>query len=111
MKIKEEIHQRINDFLALCQSHSVKTLYAFGSSVTNKFNDDLSDIDLLVEIDDEDPIERGAKLISLWDKFEEFFKRKVDLLTDSSIKNPILRKNIDATKIMIYDRNGKEILV
>lgn len=110
MKLSEEIHKKINEFLALCQSHSVKSLYAFGSSVTDRFNEKSSDIDFLVEIDD-DPIERGVKLMSLWDKLEELFHRKVDLLTDSSIKNPVLRRNIDATKVFIYDGRGQKILV
>ena len=41
--------------------------------------------------------------MNIWDKLEDFFQRKVDLLTNSSIKNPILRKNIDTTKILLYD--------
>jgi len=64
-----------------------------------------------VEIDDADPIERGEKLISLWDSFEQFFHRKVDLLTDSSIHNPYLRKSIDSTKILIYDGSGQKVLI
>lgn len=111
MKLKEEIQRRANEFLTLCQTHSVESLYAFGSSVTDRFDEKLSDIDLLVAIDDEDPIERGEKLMSLWDKLEEFFHRKVDLLTDASIKNPVLRKNIDSTKILIYDGRGQKVLV
>jgi len=86
-------------------------LYAFGSSTTDKFNDITSDIDLLFEIDVPDPIERGEKLLSLWDTFELFFHREVDLLTDSSVRNPYLRKNIDSTKVLIYDGNGSKILV
>lgn len=70
-----------------------------------------ANIDLLVEIDDNDPIGRGEKLMSFWDKLEDFFHRKVDLLTDSSIKNPILRKNINDTKILIYDGRGQKVLV
>jgi uncharacterized protein len=31
------------------------------------------------------------------------FQRKVDLLINSSIENPILRKSIDLSKILIYD--------
>lgn len=110
MKVRQEIQRRINDFLALCQTHNVKKLYAFGSSTTDRFNEQTSDIDILVEIDDDDPIERGEKLLSFWDKLEEFFHRKVDLLTDSSIKNPILRKNIYKTKILIYDGKGQTYL-
>ncbi len=111
MIIKDEILKRSKDFKALCHKHNVRYLYAFGSSTTDKFDSEKSDIDLLVEIDNSDPLERGEKLISLWDTFESFFNRKVDLLTDSSIKNPYLRKSIDATKILIYDGKGAQIFV
>jgi len=106
MNLKDSIKSNSNEFLSLCKSHDVKTLYAFGSSTNDTFNEDSSDIDLLVEIDTKDPIKRGENLIDLWDKFEKIFKRKVDLLTNSSIKNPILKRNIDSSKILIYD--GKE---
>jgi predicted nucleotidyltransferase len=106
MKMKDSIQMKLTEFLALCKSHNVKNIYAFGSAVTDNFNDESSDIDLLIEIDNEDPIERGENLMDIWDKLEDFFQRKVDLLTNSSIKNPILRKNIDTTKILLYD--GKE---
>jgi len=111
MILRKEILRKNNDFKSLCQMHKVKYLYAFGSSITDKFDNNKSDIDLLVEIDDPDPIERGEKLISLWDNFELFFHRKVDLLTDSSIRNPYLRKSIDATKVLIYDGSSQKVLI
>lgn len=111
MVIKDEILKKLNEFNSLCKKHSVNYLYAFGSSVTDKFDYSRSDIDLLVDINENDPIERGEKLISLWDTFEKFFQRKVDLLTDSSIHNPYLRKSIDSSKILIYDGTGKKVLV
>lgn len=103
MNLIQEVHSRGEEFLRLCQLYNVKALYAFGSAITDRFNENSSDIDLLVEVDEIDPIERGEKLMSLWNKFEEFFNRRVDLLTDSSIKNPVLRKSIDKTKMLIYD--------
>lgn len=106
MNLKDTIQVNPNEFLALCKSHEVKTLYAFGSSTNDSFKEESSDVDLLVELDTKDPIQRGENLLALWDKFELFFQRKVDLLTNSSIRNPILRKNIDSSKILIYD--GKE---
>jgi uncharacterized protein len=111
MIVKDEILKKLTDFNSLCQQHKVRYLYAFGSSVTDRFDYDTSDIDLLVEIDDLDPIERGEKLISLWDNFESFFHRKVDLLTDSSIHNPYLRKSIDSTKVLIYDGASQKVLI
>ncbi len=111
MQIKDEIAQHIDDFKTLCKTHNVKHLYAFGSSVTDSFDPHSSDIDLLVELDTLDPLDKGEKLISLWDKFENFFHRKVDLLTDSSIRNPYLKKNIDSTKVLIYDGKGTQVFV
>lgn len=64
MKLQSEIQNRRDEFLSLCQVHQVQSLHAFGSSVTDRFNEMSSDIDLLVEIDVEDPIERGEKLMS-----------------------------------------------
>jgi len=89
----------------------VKYLYAFGSAVSDKFDDKASDLDFVVEIESKDPIERGENLISLWDNFETFFNRRVDLLTDASIRNPFLRKNIDSSEILIYDGSRQEVLI
>ena len=111
MRIRDEISKQKDAFIILCKDHKVKYLYAFGSSVTDKFNTDRSDIDLLVEIDSGDPVDRGEKLLSLWDLFEVFFNRRVDLLTDSSIRNPYLKKSIDSTKVLIYDGAGQKILI
>lgn len=109
MFIRNAIKNKKKDFNDLCSRHKVKSLYAFGSSVTPHFNVATSDIDLIVEIEEKDPIERGEYMLSLWNNFEIFFHRKIDLLTDSSIKNPYLRKSIDASKILIYDGSGKKI--
>lgn len=111
MNLRESIKYKMSDFLELCKSHNVRNLYAFGSSITNQFNEEASDIDLLIEIDTEDPIERGENLMSIWDKFEQFFQRKVDLMTNASIKNPILRKSIDSTKILIYDGKKQKVSI
>lgn len=98
MKLTELINDKLSTFLFLCQSHNVKSLYAFGSSITDQFKEESSDIDLLIEIDKEDPIERGEKLMSIWDKLEQFFQRKVDLLTNDSLKNPILKESLKQLK-------------
>ncbi len=75
MNLKESIKYRMTDFLSLCKAHNVKNLYAFGSSITDEFNEESSDIDLLIEIDNDDPIERGENLTNIWDQFEKFFQR------------------------------------
>lgn len=102
MVIKELIKNKEDEFDKLCKEHSVKTIFAFGSSVTGNFDIEKSDIDILVEIEEPDPVERGEKLISLWDKLEAFFNRKVDLISNQVVRNPFLRQNIENSKVLIY---------
>lgn len=111
MNLKEKIKDNLDVFQAICKEHSVEYLYAFGSSVTSRFNEITSDIDLVVEIDEKDPVEKGEKLISLWDSLEAFFQRKVDLLTERTIINPFLRRSIDSTRVLIYDGSAEKIFV
>jgi predicted nucleotidyltransferase len=77
--------------------------------VTNKFDEENSDIDLLVEIEEPDPLEREEMLISFRNKPEAFLKRKVDMLTEASLINPFLRKSIENTKQLIYDGGSQKI--
>jgi predicted nucleotidyltransferase len=99
------------DFVNLCRSHKVSKIYAFGSSITGHFDPDKSDIDVVVEIDIDDPVDRGEALLSLWDKLEILFRRKVDLLTEDSIRNPYLKASINRTKKIIYDGEGEKVFV
>lgn len=109
MYLQKAIKDHQKDFIQLCNEHDVKVLYAFGSSVNGDFKESESDIDLLVELKTEDTIQRGENLLRLWDKLEIFFKRKVDLLTSASIRNPILKLSIDRSKILIYDGKRQEV--
>ena len=111
MDLTTLIKERYTDFVDLCRSHKVDKIYAFGSSITDRFDPKTSDIDVVIKIDIEDPADRGEALLSLWDNLEILFKRKVDLLTEDSIRNPYLKSNIDRTKKLIYDREGEKVFV
>jgi len=111
MFIKEKILKNYVEFQNICQRYNVKSLYAFGSSVTNNYDAENSDIDLLVEINDIDPVKKGEDLIGFWDSMENYFNRRVDLLTQQSIKNPYLKQSIDSTKILLYDDSRKKVFI
>jgi uncharacterized protein len=111
MNLMTLIKEKHTDFVDLCQSHKVDKIYAFGSSITDHFDPVKSDIDLVVKINIDDPADRGEALLSLWDKLEALFNRKVDLLTEDSIRNPYLRSNINRTKKLIYDGEGEKVFV
>ena len=109
MNLATIIKEKYSDFIGLCRLYKVDKMYAFGSSITEQFNPQTSDIDLVVKVNIDDPADRGEALLLLWDKLEALFKRKVDMLTDESIKNPYLRTSIDRTKKLIYD--GEKVLL
>lgn len=102
-----EIHQdKLNE---LCEQYGVDKLYVFGSVLTNRFNDDTSDIDLIVELQPMSPIDKGETLLNLSAAMEELFQRKVDLLSDQPTQNPILKQKINSSKMLIYDRRSQKI--
>lgn len=80
-------------------------MFVFGSFAKGNTNAQ-SDVDILVELNEPDPLERGELLMQLWDALEAFFKRKVDLLTPSSLRNPYLIKSIEESKQLVFDGKG-----
>ena len=97
---------------AVCGNNgAIKKLYLFGSALTPHFDEGMSDIDILVETTDIQAEEKGEKLMMLWDNLEALFNRKIDLLTENSLKNPFLRKEIEQTRKLIYDGQSREVFV
>ena len=96
-----EVTRHIDQIRKLCGSNKVKSLFAFGSVLTDSFKSD-SDIDLVVDIDAKDPLTYSDSYFNLKFQLEQLFNRKIDLLEQSAIKNPYLRKQIDETKVLIY---------
>jgi predicted nucleotidyltransferase len=90
---------------------AVKRFYLFGSALTSRFDENRSDIDVLVETEDISPEEKGECLISLWEDLEKLFNRKVDLLTESSLRNHYLAREIEQTRKLIYDGQTKQIFI
>ena len=111
MKLHSIIENKIDHITVLCRKYKVEKLYAFGSVISNRFNPETSDIDLIAELETLPPIEKGENLMNLWTELEELFLRKIDLLSDQPIKNPFLKKNIEQTKQLIYDRRSEKVSV
>lgn len=93
----------IKEINNLCLKNKVKSLYVFGSVLTNKFSEN-SDIDLVVDIDSNDPFDYADSYFNLKFALQDLFKRPVDLLENKAIKNPYIRRNIDGSKSLIYAR-------
>lgn len=95
------LSEHIGQIKELCDSNKVKALFAFGSVTTDHFRSD-SDIDLVVEIGEEDPIAYSDKYFNLKFHLEKLLNRRIDLLELNAIKNSFLKSQIDKTKVLIY---------
>lgn len=96
------IGDNIEEISALCRLYNVKSLFVFGSVCTDKFTDQ-SDIDLLIAFNSMDYGDYADSYFDLADKFEELFKRPVDLITDKSLSNPYFINSLNQTKTLIYE--------
>jgi hypothetical protein len=86
----------------LFKEHKIKSAYAFGSVVSDKFNAE-SDIDLLINFEDDvEPLERGEMWWNLHDGLRDIFNREIDLLIEGSLKNPYFIEEINEKKQLIY---------
>lgn len=95
------ISQNIEFINALCKSHKVKSLYAFGSVLTDKFNDQ-SDIDLIVDFSDIQLLDYADNYFDLKFSLEDTFKRSVDLIEEKAIKNPYFKRAVEKNMQLIY---------
>lgn len=97
------IELNLAKIIELCKIYRVKTLAVFGSILTDRFNDN-SDIDLLVDFDttDHEQWDYVSNYFDLRDALEKLLDRKVDLIEDSGIRNPLFRRAVERTKQRIY---------
>ena len=106
------IQRHLNEIRQLCIEHHVRKLWAFGSVLDERFTKD-SDIDFLYEWDDE-AIPDEVYLDNLWallDKLEGLLGHKIDWVYYPNLKNPYFIKEVEATKVLLYDGQSKKIPV
>lgn len=96
------INDNIQKLFDLCRKYKVNKLYLFGSILTPRFNDE-SDVDLLVDFSSE--IDHNTYADNYFDFYyalKSLFGREVDLVDESSLKNPYFIEELDETKRLIY---------
>ena len=93
---------------ALCRKHRVRALWIFGSAVTDAFDPDTSDVDLLVDPGDDDHIHR--RFYGLRQDLELLTGRPVDLITVHSVENPYFREELMETRKQLYGPTGADVL-
>ncbi len=95
------IEKNIQKITALCKKYKVKKLFAFGSVLTNRFNDQ-SDVDLMVDFNKSEINDYFSNFFDFKYSLQDLLGREVDLLEEKMVRNPFLKENIDTSKALIY---------
>ena len=92
----------------LCREFKVRRLELFGSAASGRFANGSSDLDFIVTFADTAPGGYADRYLGFAEALELAFQRKVDLLTERSIRNPIFREAVAADRQIVYDDRDKE---
>jgi len=97
------IEQNMPVLAVLCRRFRVKRLYLFGSAAGGGFRPDASDLDFLVALDESSPADYTENYFGLARELERLFRRRVDLVTERSVRNPYFRQVLEATRQLVYE--------
>ncbi|MDI9432169.1 MAG: nucleotidyltransferase domain-containing protein [Planctomycetota bacterium] len=86
---------------ALCRKYAVRELSLFGSALRDDFGPH-SDIDLAVVFSRNGVAGSFDQYFDFKTELEQLLQRPVDLVCTASVRNSVLRQQMDATKRLIY---------
>lgn len=96
------ISGNIDQLIMLFKAHKIEKAYVFGSALSDNLKAD-SDVDFLITFQNGiEPLERGELWWNLHDTLRDLLKREIDLVTESSLKNPYFISQLNKTKQLIY---------
>lgn len=82
----------------LCKKHKVNKLYSFESEWNPQ-----DDIEMLVDFNGVDVKDYATNYFALEDALSNALGHQVFLSTDKYVKNPVRKRNIERTKMLIYE--------
>ena len=84
----------------ICADLRVKRLDVVGSAARDDFRPETSDIDVLVEFEGVDRL--FDRYFELKMCLEQQLGKQVDVIQDSAVRNPYVRKSLDQDRVRIY---------
>jgi hypothetical protein len=106
--IASELEAKRTEIESLCRRTNVVSLDLFGSAASRKFRAEASDLDFLVTFAEFTQGGIFDAYMDLAEGLEALFGRKVDLVTERSIRNPYFRKAVEASRVKVYDRRNPQ---
>jgi len=100
--MERQIEEKQHQLAQICRQHRVRRLVLFGSALREDFDPGRSDLDFLVEFQLLPPGEYASTYFKLSRALAELFGRNIDLIEAGSVRNPYLRKAIEAQQETVY---------
>lgn len=92
---------RQTELSALCRRYGVRRLDLFGSAAIGAFDPARSDVDFLVDFD-EDAAGLFDRYFGLKESLEALYGRPVDLVSAGSLRNPYFIAAVNETRRLVY---------
>lgn len=89
----------------VCRAFGVERLDVFGSAASGEFRDASSDLDFVADFGGERP-GIADRYLGFAEALESIFGRRVDVLTERSIRNPIFRRAVERHRQRVYERSS-----
>ena len=106
------VDQHRGDLAELCRRFRVERLSIFGSAAAGRVISEASDLDFLVNFAGYGPTgEYADRYLDFADGLEKLFGRRVDLVTEQSMRNPYFRRAVEATRRVVYERSNQSAAV
>lgn len=86
-----------------CRARGVARLLAFGSATGLRFDPATSDVDLAVTFLPMPPAVHASCFFGLIEDLERILGRAVDLVEETAIRNPYMRRSIARTGVVLYE--------
>lgn len=96
------IEDRTSELATLARRRGVSRLDVFGSATQEEFDEAHSDLDFVVVFIDRPPGGMANAYFGLLEDLQQLFGRRVDLVTERSIRNPWFRESIDESRQPVY---------
>ena len=96
------VERKRDELVRLCIKRRVRKLELFGSAATAAFDPTTSDLDFLVAFQKLSPGEYADAYFGLLEDLEDLFRRPVDLVMTSAIKNPYFLEGIQTSRVVVY---------
>jgi predicted nucleotidyltransferase len=97
-----EVEKKLGELRAICQQFRVRRLEIFGSGSAGDAESECGDLDFLVDFEPMSPAEYADSYFGLLEALQATFRRPIDLVALTAIKNPYFIDGIESSRALLY---------